>query len=353
MASPLSLTHKRDNFALYGTYDPARAVGVDFNDTIHQTYRGVVDLYRELVDPDFKRDFADIDTWRINEFFANPEIDVVKLAYVDHAERTCTTPDPYAGARETLEAARAAGLHVVIVTSLYEPCVAPSLRWLVDRGIPHDAVLVTQDKTIFGGLCLLDDAPHNLHALAHHVPRTPGARVPVPVCFDQAWNRGAHWGGERVSGWPEFGAWLRRHILTCSGGRGLYLYEVHIETADTPAAAARRSAAPAQPGAAAPPPPSPFAVCTSRAEADKLFEDALWSRTEPPVIRAWITRRVANCAMPPVIVESGGTIPVAVIEVSASDAGDDCAMLAAHHGSARAPPEGLARVGELMRPGAQ
>lgn len=343
MASALSLTCKCAGFALYGKYDSARAVGADLDDTIRQTYRGVVELYRERVDPDFARDFADIDTWHINEFFANPEVDVVQLAYIDHAERTCTAPDPYAGAIEVLAAARAAGLQVVIVTSLNDHCIEPSLRWLVARGIPHDAVLVAHDKTVFDGLCLLDDGPHNLHALARHVPRTPGARVPLPVCFDQAWNRGAHWDGDRVSGWPEFGAWLRRHILTCSRDRGLYIYEVHVETA-----APRAATTPAPPGAMAPPPPSPFAVCTARADADKLFEDALWARTEPRIIRAWILRRVANSAMPPEVIETGGRIPMKIVD--AHRAPD--AMLA-HHDPAQEPPEGQARVEEIVTPRAE
>lgn len=209
----LEITARSEKYVLYGSYDPKIAIGVDLDDVLRQTNREVLELYREHVDPQHELTLEDIRTWELAKVFTHAPVDIIRFAFDDHSEAVSTRPAPNARARQTLEELLRQGYHVVIVTSCLPKCVPPSLEWLRTHCIPYTAIFITQDKTLFDGLLVLDDAPHNLRALRDAHQREGHAKhVPLPICFSQPWNRD-HWSGHRVCDMSCFTLWIGRFLV--------------------------------------------------------------------------------------------------------------------------------------------
>lgn len=107
--------------------------------------------------------------------------------------------DPLPGAKEGLDALRAAGHEIVLITArgyppLREAIELATVEWLERHGLPHDRLIFDHDKTCVRTDVFLDDAVHNYDALAE-----AGLR---PVLYTQPYN--VDHPGERVDDWAGF-----------------------------------------------------------------------------------------------------------------------------------------------------
>ncbi len=108
--------------------------------------------------------------------------------------------EPYHGALDSLERL-AAGHHIVIVTTKPAFAIHDTYEWLAEHRVPTREVHIVDDKTTVDCDVYLDDADHNLEALA-------AARPSASVCrFVRPWNQ-AHPGVADIAAWPEFEAFV-------------------------------------------------------------------------------------------------------------------------------------------------
>lgn len=91
--------------------------------------------------------------------------------------------DPYDGALDALHGLRSAGHHVVILTTKPHFSVHDTYEWLARHRIPSTEIHILDDKTQVECDVYLDDADHNLEALADTHPRAEVCRYVRP------WNR--------------------------------------------------------------------------------------------------------------------------------------------------------------------
>jgi 5'(3')-deoxyribonucleotidase len=105
--------------------------------------------------------------------------------------------DPYEGALDALHALRRAGHHVVILTTKPHFSVHDTYDWLARHRIPSTEIHILDDKTQVECDVYLDDADHNLEALA-------GAHPSAEVCrYVRPWNRPIT-GAIDVYDWADF-----------------------------------------------------------------------------------------------------------------------------------------------------
>lgn len=188
-----------------GTYDEARAIGVDLDDVLRQTYRKILQLTHPGKDSSSNAlAFEGLVDWNLDRLFGEPGFGL--RMWNHHNREISLDSEPMAGAAQTLKELRRRGWQVVIVTSLFDQSIEFGKTWLTRHGMEYDALLVTRQKSKhFRGLCLLDDGPHNLDSFR--------GGATTPVCFDRPWNRGERWEGLRVHSWDEFEQWVLRTLL--------------------------------------------------------------------------------------------------------------------------------------------
>lgn len=92
---------------------------------------------------------------------------------------------------------------VAIVSSKFDWAIPDSLAWLADHGVPAREVHFLWDKTLAGCDIYLDDAPHQLEALAAGLPDAVVCRMVHP------WNRPIA-GVVDAHSWEEFEAIVER-----------------------------------------------------------------------------------------------------------------------------------------------
>lgn len=105
--------------------------------------------------------------------------------------------DPYDGALEALRDLRAAGHHVVILTTKPHFSIHDTYDWLARHRIPSTEIHILDDKTLVDCDIYLDDADHNLEALTASHPTAEVCRYVRP------WNRPID-GAVDVHDWVEF-----------------------------------------------------------------------------------------------------------------------------------------------------
>ncbi|MEQ8839939.1 MAG: hypothetical protein RIB98_03085 [Acidimicrobiales bacterium] len=114
--------------------------------------------------------------------------------------------EPYDGAIDALDALRRAGHHLVILTTKPYFSVHDTYDWLARHRVPSTEIHILDDKTQVACDVYLDDADHNLEALAASHPDALVCRYVRP------WNR-AHAAAVDVHDWDDFTAAVAEFTL--------------------------------------------------------------------------------------------------------------------------------------------
>jgi uncharacterized HAD superfamily protein len=112
--------------------------------------------------------------------------------------------DPYPDAIPALDALRAAGHHIVILTTKPEFSIHDTYDWLARQRVPSTEIHILDDKTKVECDVYLDDANHNLDALL-------AAHPAATVCrFVRPWNSQIE-GAVDVASWLDFALAVEAH----------------------------------------------------------------------------------------------------------------------------------------------
>lgn len=106
--------------------------------------------------------------------------------------------DTYAGAVDTLEALRASGHRIVIITSKPSWAIHDTYAWIAEHRIPTREVHIIDEKGSVLCDVYLDDAAHQLRRLVEQRPEATVCR------FVRPWNEPVS-GAVDVHSWNEFG----------------------------------------------------------------------------------------------------------------------------------------------------
>lgn len=110
--------------------------------------------------------------------------------------------DPIPGAIEAMHQLKAAGhtLHIVTARGLLTNghlIQKHTVDYILDRGIPHDSLTFSKDKTIASVRWFLDDNIDNVRSFRPFASTTP-------VLVVKPWNRGQEWWGHEVDSLADF-----------------------------------------------------------------------------------------------------------------------------------------------------
>jgi 5'(3')-deoxyribonucleotidase len=131
--------------------------------------------------------------WDLRRTFQHPAIDPYDLAFrSSHVPHIQLQSPLVAGAAEALRQLSAAGVELVLITAQRsQETRHGTARWLVERGLPFDALVFSHAKAGVSADLYVDDGPP-------YLAQFRAAGVPHLI-FDQPYNREEP--GERVTGW--------------------------------------------------------------------------------------------------------------------------------------------------------